>query len=276
MPTMQDLYDDWVTHSSRRILLVDEAREPAPADHREFVAFFCVAASVELVNDVLNGIDDERGKLPLQARNATIKGKTLFGPRRSRRHDVMREVVSRALRRADRVLRLVTTQKHLWTVELSGGIRAVGDDQTDAALLSGPELVPVMNFLKWVAIRMKLPAEQVDVVIDRSRQLGLSPEQTKTAKDTFNVLGPGHLNTLSGGGKSEVQCPAMFRIIAGSDQLKHLRDLLLLPDTIAYLNLFKTDVTNAKNKVLDGEMFWVDEVDLPALQRAMERPSRST
>jgi hypothetical protein len=262
MPTTQDLYDEWIASPDRPVLLVDETREHAPSGHGEFILFTSVQLNVEVLNVFLNRMQDERSNLPKEMRDNSIKGKNLFGNRVPPRYDPIAAAARDTLRRADAIVRLLTTSKHIkdTKLRLSGKITSCSGE-----VISGPELVPVLNFLKWVAVNICPEPRQVDVVIDRSQQLGLDPRQLGIKEEKFSVLGPGYLNTATGGGPTSLICSSLLRIIAGSDDLSGLRDLLLLPDAAGYLGLFKPDMKPVKNEVLTGTQFRIVRADMGAL-----------
>lgn len=96
----------------------------------------------------------------------------------------------------------------------------------------------LITLIKAAANSLGIGARQVDVIVDRSDQLGVGPTKRRLPGQTFEVLGPGQFNTGPGGRLAQMVCAATFRIIADSDQ-GPFRDLLLLPAFYGYLRLRK-------------------------------------
>lgn len=265
MPTTQDLYDDWIANLDRAVLVVDETRErqPTPSGHGVFTLFTSVQLTIEVLNEFLVKMEEERAKLPPEAREKKIKGSDLFGPAMKPRYRRIRTLVRDTLR-AGRICRLLTTSNYIneSKMVLTGKITS-----HTGQVIDGPELQPVLNFVKVIGSRITPTPKQIDVVFDRSAQTGSDPSQAGIAKNQFNVAGPAYLNTVSGGGVSTLVCPSLFRIVFGSDDLSGLRELILLPDASGYIELFKDDITTAKAKVLAGEKFWLMESDPTVLSR---------
>lgn len=259
MPTTQDMYDEWISNPERPILLVDETREIAPEGHGQFILFTCVHISVEVLNDYLYQVEEVRAGLSAQIAQNSIKGRHLFGAKPVSHYNRIKDAALVACSRAAGIFQLLTTSTHVIDTKL----HSIGKINTDTGeVISGPELLPVLNFAKWIGSRIKPPPKQIDLIIDRSAHLGLDPHQRNIQHTDFNVLGPGYLNTTSQGGPTELLCPSLFRIIAGSDKLTHLRDLLLLPDAVGYLGLFTMDMSKVKDEVLAGTQFRIIEADM--------------
>lgn len=118
--------------------------------------------------------------------------------------------------------------------------------------IRGPELVPFMNMLKVVSNAHELGAVQVDVLLDRSAQLELDHKQLGVLEEHGCLVGPGELNKQADGTPAALQCPSCFLLIAPAKP-GSFRDLLLLPDGIAYVLAATDDLAAARSRVLGGE-----------------------
>jgi hypothetical protein len=101
-------------------------------------------------------------------------------------------------------------------------------------ILEGRELSMMIHLILKMAIDLKIGSKQVDVIIDRSEQVGMVPKKRRLPVGLMEVFGPGRLDIRPGGGQASLECSAMFRLIADSDE-GPFRDLLILPDFYGYL-----------------------------------------
>ena len=105
---------------------------------------------------------------------------------------------------------------------------------------------------------------QVDVLVDRSRQLGLDPKTLGVPPGTFQIFGPGTLNQVSGDSPASLICPTRFRIISAPEE-GPLRDLLMIPDAVAYLLDQQKQDAEARKALEAGQEFWFEGVNLKSL-----------
>lgn len=158
----------------------------------------------------------------------------------------------------------MTTNIHIqnWDRVFVGGIDtqpAAGETRM-AREVNGPELVPMMNRVKQIALNSTFVDVQVDVLIDRSRQLGLEAASGGLNEDQFETLGPGPLNSSPDGSPSTILCPNTFRFISVSEK-GPFRDLLLLPDAVSYIanlgDFSGNAFDRAKSELESGTPFWM-------------------
>jgi len=193
----------------------------------------------------------------------SFKGKRLFGPPRFRE---VADAVLEALRTSKGIERIMTTDKYV----ADKATTTITEIRTDTGIrLTGPELSPVLHLAKHVGRSIQPVPAQIDLVVDRSSKMGLDIRQTGITREQFIVLGPGFLNDGPGGSPTSMSCSSTFRIIAGSDDLLHLRDLLLLPDAAGYVGMFKTDMSVIQQEVLGG-----NDLDLSTPTSVSSHPRR--
>jgi len=134
-----------------------------------------------------------------------FKGSHLYG-RKERPHlDELRNLVEATIGQCDAVLKVTTTSQTLTRYKsiAPGGIRR----QDGLADVEGRELVPFMTMIKLAATAIKAGAVQVDVLLDRSLNLGLDPGQLGIPENQTAIFEPGTFNMTRGGGSASFQCP---------------------------------------------------------------------
>ncbi|SRR5713226_2927278 len=195
--------------------------------------------------------------------DAKDKGRRLFGERRSRRHEGLRQYVCECIRSSLGLDVLGTSSVTLTNLAANtrGGMRTVAaaDEARTEGFVFGRELVPLLNLLKRVANDAGIQG-RVDIILDRSHQLGLDPSDRGLAADEFETFGPGDLNALASGAAANIQSNCSFRIVSVSDE-GSFRNLVLLPDAVGYIGAFCGDAFDGvKARVLGGEAFWHQRV----------------
>lgn len=263
---MFDLIEDWRT-AARPLLIVDEIRPDGETQGEQLVATVFVETDTRTAVRWAETAFTIRDGLA-QARDKCFKGSVLYGRRSRRSHEPMRDYVRTALNEARGAFRVTTTNRVLEDhPSRRGGIRAVPatpKDQLRVDAVRGAELVPVLNTIKVIAMMRNLGDVQVDVLVDRSRQLGLNPTTLGVPPDTIQLFGPDTLNDTSDGSPASLICPTRFRIISAPEEGR-LRDLLLIPDAVAYqLDLQKLD-EEARKALQGGQEFWIEGVNLKSL-----------
>lgn len=273
---MPNLIEDWRA-AARPLLIVDEIRPNGTTEGEQLVATLFVETDTRTAVRWAEAALTVRDQLARPARDKCFKGSTLYGSRQRRSHEPMREYVRTALNEARGAFR-VTTTNHILKDHPSkrGGIRAVPatpKDQLRVDAIRGDELVPLLNTIKVIASGRNLGDIQVDVLVDRSSQLGLDPTILGVPPDTIQILGPDTLNQTSDGSPASLICPTQFRIISAPEEGR-LRDLLLIPDAVAYkLNQQKLD-QEAREALKAGQEFWMEGVNLKSLIRDFPKGGR--
>jgi hypothetical protein len=235
-PTTQRLYDEWMANPARLVLLVDETRSPV-LHEREFVAFYCVPLLARDACEVLRLVDDAR--VLLDEPDTSFKCKDLLHHSALNRYGELAALVCGRIRATQNSFVAMTTQRRLDELE-KANLRArfaFADAEPDRpAVLKGRELLVPSLIVREIAVRLALGDVQVDVVVDRSQQLGLDGGTRLLQPGTFEVLGPGRLDRGPGGKPLEPSCETSFRWIAAGDNVAGFRDLLLLPEMLGYLD----------------------------------------
>lgn len=225
---------DW-RDSARPLLIADEVRMAHPT-LREIIAFVFVCTDTRTAASLADRASVVRSGMSGQTAAALIKGADLYGTRSRSHHDAFRAYVTHAIRSCTAIVRVATTSPTVtrYTTIAPGGIRR--ETEASAAALSpitGRELVPFMNMVKAAATALKFGDVQVDVLLDRSAQLGLDPSQLGMPQTDVAILGPSRLNVRKDGSDADFICSTSFRFISTSEK-SAFRDLLLLPDSVGY------------------------------------------
>jgi hypothetical protein len=261
---LAELATDWY-QAARPLLLIDEVRVP-DSTAGDIVSFVVLGTDTRVAHGLATAASEIRGRAGGADGASLIKGSGLFGQRRRRAHDPFRDYVLDALRRCASRTRVTTSGSVLKRYELlaPGGIRleAAPGEQAPVERIRGRELVPVMNTLKIVANTEGFGATQVDVLLDRSALLGLDPGQLGVSRDGVMILGPGEFNLQADGSPAAYQCPSRFRLICPPKR-SAFRDLLLLPDALAYLTLRTGKLARPREMLAAGEEFVIESLDVP-------------
>jgi hypothetical protein len=229
-----DLIDTWATVPDRLVLLVDEVRfgphEVAQRGETVVFAIACLRAANLL--PLLQALEQARDGFHKQKDRPRFKAKKVFKKPRIPAYQRHREVVCVAIAKCEYVLRFATTSGYLRRGPPSP-VRL-----SDGSAIVGPEFSALQLFVKAAANHAGISTEFVDVIVDRSAQLGLDPGQHNLQQGQIQmyVAAPGSLNLTTAGTPAITQSPAGFRFIAVGEETKVLGDALLLPDAIAYLS----------------------------------------
>lgn len=223
------LVEDW-RMSARPLIIADEVRYP-DAEFGEIIAFVFVCMNTRRAAEAADAASAIRSRMLPEHAEQLFKGAHLHG-RKERPHlDEFRNLVEATISQCDAVLKVTTKSQTLTRYKsiAPGGIRR----QDGLADVEGRELVPFMTMIKLAATAMKAGAVHVNVLLDRSFNLGLDPGQLGIPENQTAIFEPGTFNTTRGGGPASFQCPSAFRLIC-PPKLGAFRDLQLLPDAIAY------------------------------------------
>lgn len=253
--SIEEIFNDWKSHPERKVFIVDEIR-PDKKDGQ----YIIYSMSCYFAKDILIAYDNYQSllkKIPAQTANAILKGKDLFGNNRKKSHNLIREYVSTMILGCRRLFSMATTSAAISTFhrENMGRVRA---QRPDGSLLTidSPELKPVQLFLKRVCVDMKLGSEQIDVIIDNADQIGFK----NLNNDQVESLGPQQLNTVFGGGQSQLICESHFRLFFASEDMPKFKHCLMIPDSICYLGERAGYFSDLK-KGLEIDPFWLQELD---------------
>lgn len=272
---MTDFRADWRS-AARPLFIVDEIRPEGNVQGEQLVSTVVVETDTRSAVDWAKSALGIRDQLRDQARDKCFKGKDLYGAKKSHAHEPMRGYLSDVIPRC-RSGFVVTTSNRVLRGHPSGvgGIRpvpATEKDRLSVTAIQGPELVPLLNTVKAIATRRSLGDVQVDVLVDRSQQLGLDPKKLGVPEDTVQIFGPNTFNETSRGEESTLVCPTRFRLIFLSER-GPLRDLLLIPDAVAYQLQRQGLIEDAKQALAQGNEFWIQEIRLGLLLRPESQPA---
>lgn len=253
---LPQLVAEW-RQEARPLLLFDEVRVPASERALgEFVSFVFLVTDTRTAATYADDVSILRDQLSPADASALIKGRNLYGNGRRAVHNDLRGRIRTAVQNCPGVARFTTCSSVLKRYEAiaPGGIRAVSEAGESMAPIRGRELVSFMTMVKLVANAYQLGAVQVDVLLDRSAQLGLDPNLLGRSEDEWYLLGPGELNTQADGSPASLFCPSRFLFIAPTKR-GPFRDLALLPDSLAYVMMRRRDLEAAQARVAGGESF---------------------
>lgn len=229
----KDLVEVWQENPERHVFVIDEARFDSTDVGRpgETVVFAVVCTRASALLDSLIELERVRTDFPPQAMRPKFKAKKIFGGGEGGFYAGHRKAIRSALRSAGPICRYATTTPHLL------GLKISPTRLTDGTTIEGREFPVLQLMMKEAANKVGAGTEEVDVLVDRSAQLGLDPNQHLLGSGQFQmfVAGKVSLNVCSDGSTSAVCSPAGFRIIAIGEETLSLGDILLLPDTVAYL-----------------------------------------
>ncbi len=298
---INELIGDWA-NNNRPLLIVDEIR---PDDLKRPRAQFCIYTAV--VTDTSTAVEigwSGAGLrelwVPAENRDRAFKGRHLFGNKPRLEHEPIRNFFFAAMSTCAATATLTTDSGVLRAdrKRVRGGIRAepATPEQGPSRDVRGTELVMFMNLIKCVATDWFPGADQVEVLVDRSAQLGLDPAMrrlgtgkidpsTQPVRDpsssdvvdeVVEVFGPDHLNTAPGGRQSEFLCESRFRIVS-SPETGMFADLLMLPDAVGYLRQKAGGHDAGCDRVRSGEPYWMRyDSTLPFHDEIERRVSRAT
>lgn len=183
-----------------------------------------------------------------------FKGKKLFGSSQQKFHEPYRNYVVDKLKSAEKLSFMLTTSTNLNGLysSLDGGIKSE-IDPTDK--IEGRELLPFLSCLKQIVKDRALSNPHIDVLVDRSFNLGLDPSQRKIQHDQFQIIGPGTLNVLSDGSQAALQVPNEFLFVSTKEE-GGFSDLLVLPDSLAYLLNNSSYIEQHKARLNSNVKIW--------------------
>lgn len=250
---------EWSKFPSRKIFIVDETRIPDPSVG-QVIVFTCICDEAGKILACMSKASALREALPMQSQKVVIKGQSLLGSRAKKSTNPFLVYALEAIRGAKKVAFVTATSKHLREDSWIGSAKITPSVDSDGIassnVVSGPELGLLLTFIKQVANDLGATNEQIDVIIDRSAQLGFDPNQRGISREQFEVFGPGTFNKNSSGDNAKLQCPAHFKIITNSDQ-GIFRDLLLLPDVAGYMGKTRGTLERPIKDAIAGKPFVV-------------------
>lgn len=263
---IEHIFELWENNPNRVVLIVDEIRQKI--NDQDVTTFCCVKLSARNALDAINFARDARVACGGQAANSDFKGKKLFGSRSRPSHNPMRHYVFDSISKMDALGIMVTNEDRIseHDAHSRGGITLRNDNGTSR--VEGRELNFLNGFLKKISNEWGIGQQEIDVVVDRSHQLGSSPSVRGIEATQFEVWGPSTLNVLVGGRPSEAICETSFRFIQVSDSTPVFRDLLLLPDAIGYLGSMGGAFNAAADFLNTQTSGWVYHANLDAIKQA--------
>jgi len=230
----REIFEVWNQQPDKHVLLVDEVRfsRNEVAQHGQTVLFAVVCTRARTLVSTMVALRAARDAFTAQRDRPRFKGRRIFAKPAKPRYRRHRVVIGGAIFDAELVLRYATTTDYLADAATSP------TRLTDGTTISGEEFPLLLLILKEAANRLNAGEEVVDVLVDRSTQLGIHPQQHGITTEQFQmyVAPAGSLNTTTVGTRATVTSPSGFRIIAIGEETLELGDVLLLPDSAAYLS----------------------------------------
>jgi hypothetical protein len=232
LPKPEEIYNEWADDPNRPIFLVDETRRPIYEAGDEIILYTCVALNGRAAHSIMQAAQQAR------TTHESFKGRDIMRPEVQRDSARVISVWCRSLQFIEDIKIAATTGKGQKKISKNAKARfTLISDQSCSKLpriLEGRELSTMIHLILKMAIDLKISGGQVDVIIDRSEQFGMAPRKRRLPNDVMEVFGPDRLDVRPGGSQASLKCPAMFRLIADSDE-GPFRDLLILPDCYGYL-----------------------------------------
>jgi hypothetical protein len=232
LPKPDEICNEWAHDPKRPIFLIDETRRPIYKARDEIILYTCVALNGHSACSIMKSVQQVR------ATNEPFKGRDIMRPEVQRLSAPVISVWCQSLQLVEDIKIAATTAKGQKKVSKDAKARFnLLPDQSGSGrprILEGRELSTMIHLILKMAIDLKIGPKQVDVIIDRSEQVGMAPKKRRLPVGLMEVFGPSRLDIRPGGGQASLECPAMFRLIADSDE-GPFRDLLILPDFYGYL-----------------------------------------
>lgn len=253
----QEIYNAWLAHPDQRMMVIDEVRFPAAktgvAGERLIYIVVCLRASG--VVSIIHETDDYRATLPEQDRRRKLKAKNIFT---KPSYKQFRRVIALALVQSEFVQRYATSSQYLLNVDKT----ALGPAArlTDGTEVDGHEFRMLQLIVKHAANVWGAGSEHVEVIVDRSSQLGMTLRQRgkdgqEVGFESFHVSA-GALNVTSAGVPAETISDATFTIYAVGEETPQFGDALLLADSAGYLTYRATGPELGDAKLNDGVVFF--------------------
>lgn len=265
---IDELVDQWRAQPDRLVLLIDETRDHLEGEHREFIVFTAVVVTAQQLLGHLSALASRREKLPELSRDTSFKGRNLLRLLEDPAFQPFVVALGMTLTPPTRIYITATTIQNVEQAPAKVLLTAANDVGRPREV-RGPELKVVVNFVRRLCDELVGPKGRVDVIVDRSKAMGLD-ERTRHLDDKFE----GFFGSLIEGG-------ADLGIISDSDQ-GLFRDALLLPDLAGYLLVHKTPQgLNAERAAVQAGSppFFIREVAsaelAPAIATVLPGPSRA-
>jgi len=248
---------DFTSDPNRFAFLIDESRPNKQGD--QYAIFGLVTFRMaDLVDAQAEWYQLATNPQYKELLKSDIKGQHLYGSIRREDLAAFRDFFEKWILKAVRVHFMFTSQKFIKLNSKTslGKIRFVMADGT--VKVAGPELQPIVIFVKDAANDLGVGANNVEVVIDESEQnsYGLASEGVVKSTDTFYEF-----NETHGNNKANVHCPSKFRLTITPDQSPNFQHALLFPDVVCYLankyGLFEQGKSN-----VDTDLFHIQEVSV--------------
>ena len=237
----QEIYDAWLANPGRRLMVIDEVRFPTAktgvACERLVYVVVCLRASA--VVSFIHDTDDYRATLPEQDRRRKLKAKNILTKPSYKR---FRRVIGLALAQSELVQRYATSSQYLLNVD--GAAPGPAARLTDGTEVDGHEFRMLQLVVKHAANVWMAGSEHVDVIVDRSSQLGMTlrqrgKEDQQVGFESFHVSAGG-LSVTSTGTQADTVSDATFTIYAVGEETPQFGDALLLADSAGYLTFRAT------------------------------------
>lgn len=269
LPSADNIFSDWRNDPERPVFLIDETRRAIFGKGDELILFTCVFLHGSTAVSLLKDIQAAR------TTDDSFKVVDLVRPEVQRDFAPLVDIWCSSLLLAEDVKFVATTainQKK--TKNIKAKLRMIFDGPSldRPPTIEGRELNTVIHLILKTAVAHKIGSREVDVVLDRSDQMGMSQGKRRLPHGFFEVLGPGRLDVRPDGTQASLSSPALFRLIAGSDE-GSFRDLLMLPELYGHQFLYGVADHATLYKSLSAELFRLLPFDIGNAKRNMVRQS---
>ena len=250
----------WV-NQPRPLYIVDECRQPKPGGG-EYILFSFIQTDTASAVQWATEAHSIKSTMTQKELPTVLKGKNLFGSRQQQFHDPYRNFVKEKIKQCKQISFLLIDSALLPTIVATApsGITLLDRDPTkEVSKATGRELSPFLNCIKAITVDRKLSDPVIDILVDRSFQLGLDPASRKISHDQFQLIGPGILTPAL---KTEF-------LFVSTGEAGGFADLLVLPDSLAYMLLYldNTYVDVRKNIIRNsGQLYYWHDIhsNIPA------------
>jgi len=265
-----DILNDWSNDPKRPVFLIDETRRPVFEGSDQIIFFTCVSLTGSVAECLQKGIRAAR------VTDTSLKALDLKRPEVQRDYAPLVGIWCGSLQLVQDINIVATTAKGVKKTKHSKArLRMIYDQPASGRppIIEDRELNAVIHLVLKTAIGLGIGPRQVDVVLDRSEQIGMSPGKRRLPTGVFEVMGPSRLDIQPDGSRASLECPAKFRLIADSEQ-GPFRDLLMLPELYGYLLLYGIMNDKKLYESLEKEPYLLLHLDIEKAKEEIRKLSQ--
>lgn len=250
LSTPETFQNSWA-NQPRPLFIVDECRQPKIGGG-EYILFSFIQTDTATAVKWATEAHNIKSSMTQKKLPTVLKGKDLFGKNQQHFHQPYRDFVKDKIKQCSQLSFLLIDSALLPAIiaNAPSGITLLDRDSSKGiSKATGRELSPFLNCIKAITVDRKLTDPVIDVLIDRSFQLGLDPASRKINHDQFQLIGPG---VLTPNLKTEF-------LFVSTGEAGAFADLLVLPDSLAYMLLYldSTYIDIRKNIIQgNGQLYY--------------------